>query len=157
MEAGAAEHEVLTVLERRRTLREYGLSRGERHFHVPLYAASLGLRGVLDLLIIVEGRYYVVEFKDTTQPLQRNAKLQVAAYALLVEEGYGVTVAGAFVYRIPLGRIDEVALTATLRGQVRAALKEIQAMLAAERMPAPTPRRGRCVDCEYRRFCGDVV
>lgn len=156
MKIGAAKHEVWSVLERRRKLRAYGLGAGERYFHVPLFAESLGLRGVLDLLIVAEGRYYLVEFKDTTQPLRQNAKLQVAAYALLVEEVYRVTVSGAFVYRIPLGRVDEVTVTPALRAHVRAALGEIRAMLSEERMPPPTPQRGRCVDCEFRRFCGDV-
>ena len=58
MELGALEHEVLSVLERRRTLARYGLEAGSRKFHVSLHAESLGLTGVLDLLIETEaGRF----------------------------------------------------------------------------------------------------
>jgi len=157
MVLGAAEHEVLSVLERRRSLRKYGLAQGQRFFHVPLASAALGLAGVLDLLIITaDGGYFVVEFKHTTQRLARNHKLQLTAYCLLVEETYGPAVRGAFLYRIPYRDVTEVAITPALRAEVRAALAAMREMILAERMPLPTPQRGKCVDCEYRRFCGDV-
>ena len=45
MQLGAVEHEVLSVLERRRTLARYGLEAGSRKFHVSLHAPDLGLTG----------------------------------------------------------------------------------------------------------------
>ena len=51
MQIGAVQHEVLSVLERRRSLDRYGLEDGSRQFHISLHAESLGLSGVLDLLI----------------------------------------------------------------------------------------------------------
>jgi len=159
MEHGKAQHEVLSALERRRGLREYGLTGGgERYFHVPLRSDRLGLSGLLDLLIVTEaGRYLPVEFKETTGAVSRNHRYQLAGYALLVEEAYGVSVETAFVYRIPLKRVTAIQITPALKQRALAALKEMQAMLEAERMPPPTPQRGKCVDCEFRRFCGDVV
>ena len=67
MQVGATEHEVLSVLERRRSLKRYGLNDGERRFHVPFRASSLGLTGVLDMLIITGERAFPVEFKHTVQ------------------------------------------------------------------------------------------
>ena len=86
MQIGAVQHEVLSVLERRRTLSRYGLDTGSRQFHISLYAESLGLSGVLDLLIRTEDGVFPVEFKSTTQRLNLNAKYQLTAYALMVEE-----------------------------------------------------------------------
>ena len=72
MELGALEHEVLSVLERRRTLARYGLEAGgSRKFHVSLHAESLGLTGVLDLLIETEAGAFprgVQEHETTTRP-----------------------------------------------------------------------------------------
>ena len=85
MQLGAVEHEVLSVLERRRTLSRYGLDAGSRQFHISLHAESLGLSGVLDLLIETEDGAFPVEFKSTTQRLNLNAKYQLTAYALMVE------------------------------------------------------------------------
>ena len=58
MQIGAIQHEVLSVLERRRTLSRYGLEAGSRQFHISLHAESLGLSGVLDLLIRTEDEAY---------------------------------------------------------------------------------------------------
>lgn len=157
MEQGLATHEVLSALERRRRLKEYGLEKGERFFHVPLRSERLGLSGLLDLLIVTEdGRCYPVEFKATTGAMARNHKYQLAGYALLVEEVYGGSVDTAFLYRIPLKRVTTVAITPALKRMALTALDEMQEMLSSERMPPPTSQRGRCVDCEFRRFCGDV-
>jgi CRISPR/Cas system-associated exonuclease Cas4 (RecB family) len=35
-------------------------------------------------------------------------------------------------------------------------LYEMREMIRKEAMPPPTRHRGRCAECEFRRFCGDV-
>lgn len=157
MEQGRTQHEVLSALERRRKLKEYGLSGGTRRFHVSLRSERLGLSGLLDLLIVTEdGRYLPVEFKFTTGAVSRNHRYQLAGYALLVEETYGTTVEEAFIYRIPLKRVTRLTITPALKRRALAALQEMQVMLHAERMPPPTPQRAKCADCEFRRYCADV-
>ena len=32
----------------------------------------------------------------------------------------------------------------------------IHAMAESESFPAPTPVRGRCAECEYANYCGDI-
>ena len=157
MQLGAAEHEVLSVLERRRTLSRYGLDAGSRQFHISLHAESLGLSGVLDLLIETENEAFPVEFKSTTQRLNLNAKYQLTAYALMVEECLGKSVSQGFIYRIPTQRITVVPISEPLRRKTHQAIEQIRNMLSDERMPPPTPQRGKCVECEFRRFCADVL
>ena len=157
MQIGAIQHEVLNVLERRRTLSRYGLETGDRKFHIALHAESLGLSGVLDLLIETEGGAFPVEFKSTTQRLNLNAKYQLTAYALMVEECLGITVSQGFIYRISTGRITTVPISDVLRRRTLDAIGQIRRMLSDEWMPPPTPQRGKCVECEFRRFCADVL
>ena len=157
MQIGAVQHEVLSVLERRRTLSRYGLEAGSRHFHISLHAVGLGLSGVLDLLIETEDGAFPIEFKDTPQRLNLNAKYQLTAYALMVEECLGQSVFQGFIYRIPTGRITTVPISETLRRRTLDAIKQIRRMLSDEWLPPPTPQRGKCVECEFRRFCADVL
>ena len=35
-------------------------------------------------------------------------------------------------------------------------LHEIRQMLVTESMPSPTRYRGRCTDCEFRRYCAGI-
>ncbi len=162
MEEGKLQHERIEELERRRTLRSYGLRREElegsveRHFRPRLSSERLGLSGVVDLVLLLPLEAIPVEYKHTDAPVGLNHKYQLVAYALLVEERWGRPVRRAFVRFLPSERLEEVPITPNGRTFVRGVLREIRACVAAERMPEPTPRRGRCVDCEYRRFCGDV-
>lgn len=159
MEAGVAAHVAEEVHERRRSLRAYGLADGERHYDVRLESASLGLSGRLDLVIVrAEGEEHEaipVDYKNARK-VGVHWKRQLAAYALLLEESWGIPVRRGFVYLLPLRRAEEVRLGTREKGEARRLLGEVRAMVDAERMPPPTPRRGRCVDCEFRRFCNDV-
>ena len=90
-------------------------------------------------------------------PLFGGAFFQLAAYALLAEHTLVGTVSRAFVYLTPEKRAVEVPITSAMRAQVKKTLVELRDATENERLPRPTPHRGRCTDCEYRRFCGDVL
>jgi len=157
MQVGAAEHEMISVLERRRSLQRYGLSEGEYRFHVGMQAGSLGLTGVLDMLVITQERAFPVEFKYTSQRLNLNAKYQLSAYGMMAEEYLGKTVEHGFVCRIPKNGVSVVPITPLLRQRVSSALDEMRGLIARERMPEPPRQRGKCVECEFRRYCRDVL
>ncbi len=162
MAEGKLQHERIEELERRRTLRFYGLrseeleGRVERHFRPRLRSERLGLSGVVDLVLVAPAEAIPVEYKHTEAPLGLNHKYQLVAYALLVEDVWGRPVRRALVHFLPDDRLEEVAITPNGRTFVRKLLREIRSAAAAERLPPPTDRPARCVDCEYRLFCGDV-
>lgn len=143
-------------LERERSLQAYGLNAGARHFNVSLRSETIGLQGIVDMVIVTAEEAIPVEFKNTTQPPARNHSYQLAAYALLVEERWGLPVRRGFVYRMPLKEATAIRLTPALRQAVTGALVAMRRMVAQEAQPEPTEHVGRCVECEYRRFCGDV-
>lgn len=155
MAEGILEHQRTEALEHRRGLRAYGLEDGERLFDVWLRSARLGLGGRLDLLIRRRCEAIPVEFKNTHAPPALHHKYQLAAYALLAEDAFGLPVRRAFVYRIPLKAAHEVAITPAMRAYTRRVLGEIRGAVAAERMPEGTRRLGRCVECEFLPYCND--
>lgn len=163
MEAGIAGHRDEGEREERRSLRAYGLSEGERAFDLALRSARLGLRGRLDLVIAVPARgapgaeAIVVEYKDSERAAGAHFKLQLAAYALLVEEAWGLPVRRGFLYSIPTRRAEAVAITSALRRKVLATVSALRAAVFGERMPEAPASRWPCVSCEFRRFCNDVV
>ena len=61
-----------------------------------------------------------------------------------------------FLYRIPDSTLFEIAITEGLLERALAAVVAIQAMTEEEIVPEPTLVRGRCVECEYVNFCGDI-
>jgi CRISPR-associated exonuclease Cas4 len=163
MEAGIRSHADETGREERRSLRTYGMSEGERSFDVVLHSDSLGLRGRLDLAIVVPNRAdpraeaIVVEYKDSEKAAGAHFKMQLAAYALLLEEAWKLQVRRGFIYSIPLRKAEAISITPTLRRNVQQQVAAMHKAIAGELMPpAPTNRRP-CVSCEFRRFCNDVV
>src|SRR5881398_3454368 len=90
MEEGIRSHSEEENREERRSLRNYGLTSGERAFHLSLQSTRLGLTGRVDLAIATPSREapdseaIVVEYKLSEQKASSHFILQLAAYALLV-------------------------------------------------------------------------
>jgi CRISPR-associated exonuclease Cas4 len=156
MERGKDEEFRLDALEKRRTLRRYELGSGERRFHVWLESPTLGLSGKLDLLIVSNKGYFPVDFKYTRGRPHRNHVIQLAGYGLLVEEKFRTRVDTAFIYLTPVQQVISIGLTGQLKEEVRQRLSEMRTMIHDEILPPATPVRGRCEECEFRNYCGDV-
>lgn len=156
MAFGKEAHARTDRLERRRTLAEFELLEGEREFHVPLRSARLGLTGVLDMLLRAPRELIPVEFKDSVDPPGLNHKYQLAAYGLLVEEQFGRIVRRGFIHLIPAKEVIEYPITPNMRRHVMRTLAAMRAVVVSDRLPPPPAHLGKCVDCEYRRYCNDI-
>ena len=156
MERGAEEHALLDKLMPRRTVRKYGLDAAEKSFHVKLASQAMGLSGKLDLLLLTATACYPVEFKYTRQPLGANHRLQLAAYALLVEEEYETEVETAFFCTRPGDILTRVTVGEDDKNAVRAAVGEMRRIVLTQAWPDATKDRGKCVMCEWRNFCNDI-
>lgn len=163
MEEGIQSHQQEEERENRRSLQNYGLERGERLFHYAITSEKLGLKGLIDMVIIspsleaTEKEIFPVEYKNSEQKIGLHFKLQLAAYALLLEEVFHTSVRRAFLYSIPRRRAEEVPITPALRKKVGMILQQMRQMLLSEQMPEQTREYRRCPTCEFRRFCNDVV
>ncbi len=149
--------------EARRSLKPYGLACGERQYNVALESTELGLRGKIELVIETNDNprqtpeLIPVDFKNSRRGKPDNhLKLQLTAYALMLEENKQLPVKRGFLYYIPLRRAVEVPINARLKANLRKSIATMRKIVAAEWMPSPTAQRGKCVDCEFRRFCNDI-
>jgi CRISPR-associated exonuclease Cas4 len=155
MQAGVDAHERERKRAERRSPGMYGDLDGEHRFDVPVQSAALGLTGQIDEVVITPTELAPVDYK-LAQRVGDHFKLQLAAYALLLEETFRTTVRRGFIYLMTSRKTHEVKITPKLRQQVQQALAEMHAIVEREQMPAPTDWRQRCADCEFRRFCNDV-
>lgn len=163
MEEGTQGHEEEDAREERRSLRTYGLTEGERFPHLALHSATLGLTGRIDLAIAVPAKNapnaegVVVDYKVSEQKAGAHFKLQLAAYAMLLEEAWQIPVKQGFLYSIPLRKAERISITPQLRKKVSQSSEQIRHIVDEEIMPAPPSTQYRCITCEFRRFCNDVV
>lgn len=157
MQEGRLEHERVTELEERRSLKTYGLTEGERHFEVALTSSKLGLNGLLDMVVVSKDEIIPVEYKNSfSSKVGPNHRIQLAAYALMLEEKWQLPVRRAFVHFIPLRQSCGVKLDVALKAKVPARLDALRQMIRHEALPDATKARERCTDCEFRNFCPDV-
>ncbi len=165
MEEGRLAHEEARDRERRRTLRIYGLEEARRHFDVPVASEELGLSGRIDLVleVVAEGRtsggreWIPVDYKQTGRRAGPHWRRQLAAYGIMLEETLGGVVRRGIIYSLLSRRVEEIPLTPTLRREVRETVATMREIVERERMPDPPTSRKPCVNCEFRRFCNDVV
>jgi CRISPR-associated exonuclease Cas4 len=142
----------------------------ERRFSLPLESRSLGLRGVLDLLVVTgSGRetkteMIPVDFKfgrSYSGSVHKSHKFQLAAYALLVEENFRTVVRRGYVFYIPENASVRVDFKDDLKNNPKNDLKssalqmirEITEMIRKETEPERAENPAKCGDCSYRRFC----
>ncbi len=144
--------------EERRSLRAYGIAAGEREFDVAVRSKRLGLRGEVDMVITVaETREVIPVDYKLARIAGAHFQLQVAVYGLLLEEMRGAAIQRGFLYSIPLRRAEEIGIDARLRRKVLGAVEEMRRIAESEQMPPPVKNRRKCIACEFRRFCNDVV
>jgi len=156
MTAGTKAQEWLEPLELRRTLSRYGFLEGRRHIALNLSDKTLGLTGKVDWLIEDGERAAVVECKLTAGDPAPNHRMQLAGYAMLIENLFGWKVPVCFVYRVSDEQLFPVPITDEDRLDVSKALDDIRDMIARDAMPKATELRSRCHDCEYANFCADI-
>lgn len=161
MQAGIDAQDRVEELEKRRSLREYGLEEGERHFNIVLTSARLACTAQIDLVVETgigtERRLLPVDFKMSRREPGRHFRLQLALYGMMLEEAWLGPAPEGVIYLIPVKRALRFKLDKRLRADAESMLAAIRMMVTQERMPPPTPQRSRCVDCEFRRFCNDTI
>ena len=155
MEAGQEAHAAEPKRALRRSFRPYGAERGQRLFDVAIQSPTLALSGAIDEVVDIGTEAIPVDYK-LAKKASYHYKIQLTAYALLLESEHGAHVERGFLYLIPLRQAVEVPITAKMRRQVRRALREMKTIATTERMPSATKWQQRCPDCEFRRFCNDV-
>lgn len=156
MAHGDSAHIRLEALERRRTLKRYHLTDGERTFRVPVRSERLGLQGIVDLVLRTAHEVIPVEFKMLAREASLHHKYQLAAYAMLIEDCWRCTVRRGFLYLVDAHDIVPVEMTDGVRRRVTQLKSRICAMAANQVLPPPTPHRARCRDCEFRHYCADI-
>jgi len=156
MERGREIEQEFARLEPRRLLGRYGLEVAKRHFGLQLTDDQLGLTGRPDLVLEGDDHIAVVEFKATASEVAENQKLQLCAYGLLAEAHFHLPCPTGFLILSDRDELVGVELEPRLRQQTLEVVRLAQDVVKKQYCPEPTPVRGRCRQCEYRHFCGDV-
>ena len=123
----------------------------------PLFSRRYGLTGKPDYIVAEHGATIPVEVKpNRVAPAPRESDtLQLAAYALLIEENFGATSAyGLLKYR---DAVFQVELTDELRARLLDTLAAMRRDLSARDVARSHAEPRRCRACGYRAECGQAL
>jgi CRISPR-associated exonuclease Cas4 len=123
----------------------------------PLFSRRYSLTGKPDYIVEERGATIPVEVKpNRVAPAPRESDmLQLAAYALLIEENFGAAPAyGLLKYR---DAVFQVELTDELRARLLDTLAAMRRDLAARDVARSHAEPRRCRACGYREVCGQSL
>lgn len=154
MSYGNELHTITEILEKRRVIKKYGLSKGEKLFKKNLISEKYGFYGIADMIIKKGNQYYPVEYKFMQNEPFDNYKFQLAAYSLAIEEMYVAESNIGFIHAVTTNKIYEVDLE-IYKNKIINILSEMKNIVEKEMYPKGANSTKKCRDCEYRLFCND--
>ncbi|RLF14408.1 MAG: CRISPR-associated protein Cas4 [Thermoprotei archaeon] len=123
-----------------------------------LASEGLRLKGKPDYIIVTKhGEYIPIEVKwaEPTKEggVKRDHKLQLAAYALLIEDAFKVTVKRAAVHYTRANKLYIIPITPDLKREARNTIQDIHRIILSEEPPAPTRDLRKCENCGFKQYC----
>lgn len=151
---GIREEQIAKKQMKRRKNALHAVHAGTRHFDVDVAHHDMRYVGKLDEMVITDGGVYVVDYKDTDRDYGY-WQVQMLAYQLATE-AMGHTVLGCYVYIISKKEYKQITFKPKHHHQLTSILADLREMVVSERMPEATDHTGKCLSCQYARWCGDV-
>lgn len=155
MSEGREAEEAEEEREKRRTTllakrREKVLCRWQK---LAVTSRTLGLIGVIDLVLKTESGLKVVEVKNTAaKRLLPGYLYQTVAYGMLAEEALKQPLRSLIIHHLKGGRTFEVNISDELRGHVKWTVARIRDIITKEKLPE-AKRVRECGGCGYQRIC----
>jgi len=122
-----------------------------------VYLTNNWLRGEMDeLLWLKDGTMAPLDYKFALYPgkVYGTTKVQLAAYAVLIEENYQKPVhKGYVVYVRSKNKLVEVPITEGQKNKVKQAVKDMEKIITENFYPKATRFKKKCLTCTYRNIC----
>lgn len=122
-----------------------------------LTSKALHLNGIPDDIVILDdGSYAPVDYKYAIYPdyVYKGHRMQIGAYALLIENIYQVTVSQGFIFYIRDGsKVARIPFSDKLRQDTLQAIGDILKITEQEKIPDSASRSVKCMDCTYKNIC----
>ena len=141
-------------LWQRRNLSRFKLKEGKLYHNLFLKNEELGFHGIVDMAIETKDAIYAVEFKMSADSKKRGDKLQLVAYAMLLEKKFLKPSRLGFL--VGKGKVlYTIDVDSDIRKDVLNTTLEIKKMLERGIKPESSATFAQCCSCEYINFCND--
>lgn len=157
VEAGITLHQRIENLLKRRNL--LPLTENEPYklqTEVKLFDGRLGLHGVCDAVLQTNsGNIIPLEIKSKYSPPKIGEKLQLCAYAQLLEAMHNVSIRQGYILFEEKTRYKEIHFDEALRLKLATTIQEMHNNFSSGLLPRSNATDAQCSQCEFLNFCAD--
>ena len=117
---------------------------------------KLQLKGIIDQIEVYPTGYVPIELKTGKPPFDGvwpGHKIQVAAYAMLIEEHFNLTVKEGFVRYLDTQERRQVIIIPFLKHEVNELVKKVSDLLNSFDVPAILEEKNKCKPCGLKETC----
>jgi CRISPR-associated exonuclease Cas4 len=117
---------------------------------------KLQLRGIIDRIEVYENGYVPVELKTGKMPKEGvwpGHKIQIAAYAMMIEETFNTNVKEGFVRYLDTKVTRQIAMNPFMKEEIINLVKEVQDLLNNQNIPNYCENKNKCTHCGVRETC----
>lgn len=119
-------------------------------------AESLGLSGKVDQVLVYPNNVVPIEIKSGSAPREgawENHRIQLAAYALMLESIFNVSIAAGYVKYIDENVSRRIEINSFLKDQVSSLIKDVNNLLNAKILPKKASNINKCEKCGLKKIC----
>jgi len=119
-------------------------------------AEDLGITGKVDQVLVYPDSVVPIEIKSGRAPKEgawENHKIQLAAYALLLENTFKVSIPAGYVKYIDENASRRIEINAFLKDQVKELIKNVYALLKSKKLPKKCDNLNKCEKCGLKNIC----
>ena len=119
---------------------------------------TLGLSGIIDQIEIYEKGYVPIELKTGRAPKEDawpNHKVQIAAYAMLLEEKFNTEVKEGFVHYLDVNEKRHIPINIFLKEETNELKNKVKTLLESMEIPAVCDNENKCNACGLKDECFD--
>lgn len=157
VEAGIALHQRIENLLKRRNL--LPLTDNETYTlqtEVKVFNEEFDYHGICDAVLTTKsGKIIPLEIKTRFSPPKIGEKLQLCAYAQLLEAMHNVTIPKGYILFEEKTRYKEIQFDEVLRMKLAVTMKEIRNNFSRGLLPSSNATEAQCSQCEFLNFCAD--
>jgi len=119
---------------------------------------ELNLKGVVDQIYVYEDGLVPIELKTGSCPrdgVWPGHKIQIAAYALLLEDEFKQKVKEGFVNYLDVKQRRHIAINPFLVDEIKDLINKVQGIMGDEKAPEFTTNANKCKSCGIKEQCYD--
>ncbi|MBU1704250.1 MAG: CRISPR-associated protein Cas4, partial [Nanoarchaeota archaeon] len=119
---------------------------------------NLGLKGIIDQIEVYGEEYVPIELKTGKCPKEGvwpGHRIQVAAYALLIEDFFKKDVKEAFVNYLDSQERRQILMNQFLRLEVVGLIDKVKSLLSRYELPGLSGNENKCCMCSLKDKCFD--